>query len=78
MATLAEDLELLADLTDTHGLEAAAPTPFVSAELQKINWQRLICFAIPIYNLLAPMSGLPPMPVPAFCTTPAPTDGPKA
>jgi hypothetical protein len=69
MATLQEDLELLADLTDTHGLDAVPPTAKVSAELQKINWQRLICFAIPIYNLIAPMSGLPPMPVPAFCTT---------
>jgi hypothetical protein len=72
MASLSEDLRLLADLEDDTEIAAVAK----NSELQKINWQRLICFAIPIYNLIAPMSGLPPLPVPAFCTTPAPADGP--
>lgn len=69
MASLSEDLRFLADLEDDDGIAAIAK----KSELQKINWQRLICFAIPIYNLIAPMSGLPPLPVPAFCTTPNPT-----
>jgi len=69
MATLRDDLLTLAEHAGV-GVTSPAPLADVPEELQKINWQRLICFAIPIYNLIAPMSGMPPLPVPAFCTAP--------
>jgi hypothetical protein len=73
MTSLSEDLRLLADLEDGEddGIAAIAKT----SELRQIDWKRLICFAIPIYNVIAPMSGMPPLPVPAFCTTPTIPDG---
>lgn len=73
MATLSEDLKALAALEDDNRLSAGATAPeALSEELKKINWARLVCFAIPIYNMIAPFSGMPPMPVPAFCSNPAP------
>lgn len=29
----------------------------------------IVCFALPIYNMIAPMFGLPVLPVPAFCNS---------
>lgn len=29
----------------------------------------ILCFAIPIWNLVAPMFGMPVLPVPPFCNT---------
>ena len=43
-----------------------------SGKLQAAEAQSLrdiICFALPIYNLIAPMFGLPVLPVPGFCNT---------
>ncbi len=39
------------------------------APLQGTRWQKLICMAIPLYNLFAMFQGLPPLPVPAFCAS---------
>ena len=75
MATLRDDLLTLAEHADTHLLGVKAGPPDVMPEgLEKINWQRLICIAIPLFNLVAPMYGLPVLPVPAFCTAPIASD----
>ena len=44
-----------------------------------VNWENLICMGIPIYNIFAALYGLPPMPLPSFCSvppTPTPTPTP--
>jgi hypothetical protein len=73
MTTLRDDLITLATHAGVGVPGAAVPGAVADLpeELQKINWQRLICFAIPIANIVLPMYGLPPLPVPAFCTAPA-------
>jgi hypothetical protein len=79
MASLSDDLRMLADLEDDHKLSAVPLTAddVKAIDLSKINWQRLVCFAIPVFNMFGPIYGLPPLPVPAFCTTPVPpTPGP--
>jgi hypothetical protein len=38
-----------------------------------VNWQRVVCFLIPLGNIALEVEGIPPIPLPAFCTTPAPT-----
>ena len=77
--TLADDLNTLAKhARGSLALHAETGSPVepssLPEELKKINWQRLICFTIPIYNLVAPMYGLPVLPVPAFCTAPIASD----
>lgn len=71
MATLREDLISIANYLDTTPADLRALPAAMPEALGKIDWKRLICFAIPIYNLIAPMGNLPPIPVPPFCTTPA-------
>ena len=72
MATLSDDLRMLADMEEKGLVAASAGASTPGGELQKINWQRLICFAIPAFNMVAPIWGLPPLPVPPFCTNPPP------
>jgi hypothetical protein len=76
MASLSEDLRLLAALEDQHGLKAtpaaAEAGGVANVDLGKINWQRLACFTIPMANIFLAMYGMPPIPVPAFCNTPPP------
>ena len=36
-------------------------------EAEKIDLKNLVCFAVPIWNMVAPMFGLPALPLPAFC-----------
>ena len=79
MTSLSDDLRVLAAIAGDENLLAAATTEGSppSVDLAKINWQRLICFAIPVFNMFSPIYGLPPLPVPAFCTAPVPpTPGP--
>ena len=44
--------------------------------VERINWQNLVCMGIPIYNIFAALYGLPVLPLPAFCSNPAPTETP--
>ena len=70
--------QLLADVTDLQKATAAVAGAVVAvtADLQslpqaaitKINWQNLVCTAIPIYNSFAAVAGWPTIPLPAFCT----------
>jgi hypothetical protein len=80
MASLSEDLRLLALIAYEKNLLTAAPSKAdlaADGELSKIDWKRMICFSIPIANIFLPMYGMPPVPVPPFCSTPVPpTPGP--
>ena len=79
MASLSDDLRLLADVEERQGLMSSPPTEgsAASVDLSKIDWKRLVCFAIPVFNMFGPIYGLPPLPVPPFCSTPIPpTPGP--
>lgn len=46
---------------------ASRPTATVFAETEVAALRDIICFAIPIFNLIGPMFGLPVLPLPAFC-----------
>jgi hypothetical protein len=48
---------------------AVCEDPGAEDDRTKIDLKKIICFAIPIYNLIGSMFGLPPLPLPAFCTT---------
>ena len=74
MATLRDDLLTIATYLDTTPGDLKAMPAAMPEALEKINWQRLICIAIPLFNLVAPMFGLPPLLVPAFCTAPTASD----
>lgn len=71
MATLLQDL---LDITDyvagTPGDLKALPEALPEG-LEKIDWKRLTCFILPIANVFLAAKGFPPLPIPAFCTTPA-------
>jgi hypothetical protein len=61
-------VEKLVELRDA--LEAAskaAEKPEAGPEA--FDLKKIICFAIPIFNLIGSMYGLPPLPIPAFCNT---------
>lgn len=70
MATLQNDLTAIADYLDTSPGDLKA----MPDALSKIDWRRMACFVIPIANVFLAAKGLPTIPVPAFCTTPAGSD----
>jgi len=43
--------------------------PGAADDAEKIDLKALVCFAIPVWNMIAPMFNLPVLPVPAFCNT---------
>ena len=40
------------------------------------RFQNIVCTTLPIYDALANLMGWPSIPIPAFCSTPAPTPAP--
>ncbi len=67
------DLESLFQATPE---EAHARLAASSRFLGKVNWQNLVCVAIPIYDMFAATQGWPVIPLPAFCSAPTPTPTP--
>jgi hypothetical protein len=60
-----EDLEKLQ--ADMSQLQATGQLRGMKGDLDKINWQGLICTAITTYNAFAVVFALPVLPLPNFC-----------
>jgi hypothetical protein len=71
MAALRDDLTAIADYLDTSPGDLKALPEALPEGLEKIDWKRLTCFILPIANVFLAAKGFPPLPIPAFCTTPA-------
>lgn len=81
LAALSLDLDNLpqakADANAYHACVSAAIAEVAAGNQGGTRLQNLICFGIPIYNVMASLYGLPVIPLPAFCTpTPTPTPTP--